>query len=70
MLGLQYATGGPRDPLLARRWRANIDHAVVSRGLRAEPVEVWPEQFPLSRALSDHHGMCVGLAFETEKGES
>jgi endonuclease/exonuclease/phosphatase family metal-dependent hydrolase len=60
---LACVTGGVHDPLLARGWRANIDHVVVSRGLRTRSVaEVWPEHFPLPRGLSDHHGVCVSLA--------
>jgi endonuclease/exonuclease/phosphatase family metal-dependent hydrolase len=59
---LACATGGPHDPLLARGWCANIDHVLISRGIRLlSPAEIWPEQFPLPRNLSDHHGVCVSL---------
>ncbi len=59
-LGLSCATGGVHDPLLARGWRTNIDHILLSRGLRADATaEIWPEHFPLSGKLSDHHGICV-----------
>lgn len=59
-LGLSCVTGGVHDPLLARGWPTNIDHILLSRGLRADAaVEIWPEHFPLSRKLSDHHGVCV-----------
>ena len=61
--GLSCVTGGNLDPLQARGWRANIDHVVLSQGLRAtgSPI-VWPEQFPLPMTLSDHHGLCVTVA--------
>ena len=59
-LDLECVTGGVRDPLLSRGWRASIDHILISRGLRTDgTVEIWPEQFPLSGTLSDHHGVCV-----------
>jgi len=57
---LTCVTGGSCDPLLERGWRANIDHVLVSEGLRpVVATEVWPEQFPLPRTLSDHHGVCI-----------
>ena len=59
-LNLSCVTGGVHDPLLARGWRTNIDHILLSRGLRAAAAaEIWPEYFPLSGKLSDHHGVCV-----------
>jgi endonuclease/exonuclease/phosphatase family metal-dependent hydrolase len=59
-LDLECVTGGIRDPLLSRGWRASIDHILISRGIRTDgTVEIWPEQFPLSGMLSDHHGVCV-----------
>jgi endonuclease/exonuclease/phosphatase family metal-dependent hydrolase len=59
-LELACVTGGVHDPLLQRGWRPNIDHVLLSQGLRADAVaEIWPEDFPLSRRLSDHHGVCV-----------
>ena len=59
-LGLSCVTGGVHDPLMARGWRTNIDHILLSRGLRADAAaEIWPEHFPLSGKLSDHHGICV-----------
>jgi endonuclease/exonuclease/phosphatase family metal-dependent hydrolase len=60
--GLTCVTGGEPDPLRARGWRASIDHVILSAGLRSQAVEVWPEEFPLSRTLSDHHGVCIRLA--------
>lgn len=61
--GLSCVTGGRLDPLQARGWRANIDHVVLSQGLRTmgSPL-VWPEQFPLQKLLSDHHGLCLTVA--------
>jgi hypothetical protein len=57
---LRCVTGGNCDPLRARGWPANIDHVLLSRGLSAKgAVRVWPEQYPLPRNLSDHHGLCV-----------
>ena len=61
--GLSCVTGGNLDPFQARGWRANIDHVVLSQGLRVtgSPI-VWPEQFPLPMTLSDHHRLCVTVA--------
>jgi endonuclease/exonuclease/phosphatase family metal-dependent hydrolase len=59
-IGVSCVTGGDHDPLLARGWRTNIDHILLNRGLRADATaEIWPEHFPLSGTLSDHHGICV-----------
>jgi endonuclease/exonuclease/phosphatase family metal-dependent hydrolase len=59
-IDLTCVTGGVQDPLLSRGWRANIDHILISRGLRMDgTAEAWPDQFPLSGTLSDHHGICV-----------
>jgi len=64
-LELACVTGGVNDPLLQRGWRPNIDHILISQGLRAEAAaEIWPEHFPLSRKLSDHHGICVRVRQE------
>jgi len=60
--GLSCVTGGNHDPLLARGWRANIDHIVLSPGLSATEATIWPEQFPLPKTLSDHHGVWVSVA--------
>ena len=61
---LRCVTSGDADPLIARGWRENIDHVVLSQGLRATQsmATIWPEQFPLPTNLSDHHGICVQLA--------
>ncbi len=57
---LRCVTGGPHDPLLARGWRASIDHVVLGAGLESDgPATIWPQSFPLPRSLSDHHGVSV-----------
>lgn len=61
--GLTCVTANSRDPLLERGWRASIDHVVVSNRLEARTsvVSIWPNEFPLPRGLSDHHGVCVTI---------
>jgi hypothetical protein len=61
---LRCVTGGADDPLKARGWGENIDHVVLSQGLRTTTAmpAIWPEQFPLPQNLSDHYGLCVQLA--------
>jgi hypothetical protein len=58
---LRCVTGGADDPLATRGWRANIDHVVLSSGLRVQTdaTRVWPEDPVPNRNLSDHHGICV-----------
>ena len=62
--GLTCVTANGRDPLLERGWRASIDHVVVSNRLEARTsvMSIWPNEFPLPRGLSDHHGVCVTIA--------
>jgi len=56
-------TAGARDPLLQRGWCASIDHIAVSDDLAvmAQDITVWPDEFPLSRRMSDHYGVCVNF---------
>ena len=58
---LTCVTSGERDPL--RKWRASIDHVVLSTQLaaRARPATVWPDEFPLPKGWPDHHGVCVEI---------
>lgn len=62
--GLRSVTAGADDPLLKRGWRPSIDHVIVDVRLNADPAltEVWPGQYPLPPALSDHHGVRVSLS--------
>lgn len=59
--GLTCITADAGDPLLARKWRASIDHISLSTrcigGARVSAV--WPEQFPLEAGWPDHHGVCI-----------
>jgi len=59
--GLTCVTSGERDPL--KKWRASIDHVVLSRHLaaRALPATIWPDRFPLPKDWPDHHGVCVEI---------
>jgi endonuclease/exonuclease/phosphatase family metal-dependent hydrolase len=61
--GLTCVTAGGRDPLLERGWRASIDHVMVSNRLEARTsvMSIWPNEFPLPKDLSDHHGVCVTI---------
>ncbi len=56
-------TGGNRDPLLKRGWGKSIDHILIDDALAssAHAAAVWPDEFPLSRKMSDHYGVCVKL---------
>ena len=60
---LTCVTANGRDPLLERGWRASIDHVVVSNRLEAKTsvTSIWPNEFPLPKGLSDHHGVCVTI---------
>ena len=62
--GLTCVTANGRDPLLERGWRASIDHVVVSNRLEARTsvILIWPNEFPLPKGLSDHHGVCVTIS--------
>jgi hypothetical protein len=59
--GLTCVTADAGDPLLARKWRASIDHVALStsRSNGARVSAVWPDHFPLGTSWPDHHGVCV-----------
>lgn len=60
---LRCVTGGSDDPLRACGWRANIDHVLLSTGLRTVgPAHVWPSSCPPPSNLSDHHGIGITVA--------
>jgi endonuclease/exonuclease/phosphatase family metal-dependent hydrolase len=61
---LRSLTAGPADPLLEQGWRPSIDHIIVDERLTADATltKVWPKEYPLSRMLSDHHGVCVTMS--------
>lgn len=59
---LRSLTAGPDDPLLEQGWRPSIDHIVDERLTDATLTEAWPKEYPLSRMLSDHHGVCVTMS--------
>ena len=61
---LTCATGGSQDPLVHRRCGTNIDHILISKGLRVSDVlpESWPESIPVPRRISDHYGISITVA--------
>jgi len=61
---LTCVTGGDRDPLYALGWGTNVDHILLSNGLRMKErrADIWPKESVLPTMAPDHYGVCITLA--------